>query len=81
MPNVYFRNVLLQTHRGTGNFLPGGGGGKLFAQKILASYPNFYETVTKAVLAYEGGSFSGSIPPNFEHNYLAIDKHLEKLLP
>ena len=26
-------------------------------------------------------SFSGSIPPNFEHNYVAIDKHLEKLLP
>ena len=24
-------------------------------------------------------SFSGSIPPNSEHNYLAIDKHLEKL--
>ena len=23
-------------------------------------------------------SFSGSIPPNFEHNYVAIDKHLEK---
>ena len=26
-------------------------------------------------------SFSGSIPPNFENNYVAIDKHLEKLLP
>ena len=22
--------------------------------------------------------FSGSIPPNFEHNYIAIDKHVEK---
>ena len=42
------------------------GGGKPFAQKILASCPNFYETVEKkrgpydattwAVLAYEGGS-------------------------
>ena len=56
-----------------GNFLPGvggvggwGGGGKLFAQKILASCPDFYETgekkrgpydaTTWAVLAYEGGS-------------------------
>ena len=33
-------------HRRTGNFLPGGGG-KPFAQKILASCPNFYETVEK----------------------------------
>ena len=42
------------------------GGGKLFAQKIPPSCPNFYETVEKkrgpydattwAVLAYEGGS-------------------------
>ena len=42
------------------------GGGKLFAQKILASCPNFYETVekkrgsydatTQAALAYEGCS-------------------------
>ena len=26
-------------------------------------------------------SFLGSMPPNFENNYVAIDKHLEKLLP
>ena len=42
------------------------GGGRPFAQKILASCPNFYETVekkrgpydatTQAALAYEGGS-------------------------
>ena len=32
-----------EAHRRTGNFLPGGGG-KPFAQKILASYPNFYKT-------------------------------------
>ena len=31
-------------HRRTGNFLPGGGG-KPFAQKILASCLNFYKTV------------------------------------
>ena len=35
-----------QIHRRTGNFLPGGGG-KPFAQKILASVPNFYERVEK----------------------------------
>ena len=37
-------------HRRTGNFLPGGGGGgggEPFAQKILASCPNFYEKVEK----------------------------------
>ena len=42
--------LLRKRHRRTGNFLPGGGGGgggKLFAQKILASFPNFYETVEK----------------------------------
>ena len=33
-------------HRRTGNFLPGGGG-KPFAQKNLASCPNFYERVEK----------------------------------
>ena len=33
-------------HRRTGNFLPGGGG-EPFAQKILASCPNFYEKVEK----------------------------------
>ena len=33
-------------YRRTGNFLPGGGGGggKPFAQKSLASCPNFYKT-------------------------------------
>ena len=37
--------LVSQTHRRTGNFLPGGESSKLFAQKILASCPNFYETV------------------------------------
>ena len=33
-------------HRRTGYFLPGGrGGGKPFAQKIFASFSNFYKTV------------------------------------
>ena len=42
--------------------------GRPFAQKILASCPNFYET-TEAVLAYEGGSIHFlrvNIPPKFE---------------
>ena len=57
-----------KVYRRTGNFLPGGGGGKPFAQKILRSCPNVYETYSRketrailcktalAVLAYEGGS-------------------------
>ena len=35
----------------TGNFSPGGG--KLFAQKILASCPKFYETVEKKWESYD----------------------------
>ena len=42
-----------QRHRCTGNFLPGVGGGKTFAQKIVASCPNFYETVEKKRGPYE----------------------------
>ena len=34
-------------HRRTGNFLPGGGGGKPFVQKNHASCPNFCERVEK----------------------------------
>ena len=39
--------MMSKVHRRRGNFLPGGGGGggEPFAQKILASCPNFYETV------------------------------------
>ena len=37
---------LADEHRRTGNFLPGGGG-KPFAQKNLASCPNFSERVEK----------------------------------
>ena len=37
-----FPNERALSHRRTGNFLPGGGGGEPFAQKILASCPNFY---------------------------------------
>ena len=39
-------------HRSTSNFLSGGGG-KLFAQKILASCSNFYETVEKKQGPYD----------------------------
>ena len=44
-----YKEIVWKNHRRTGNFLPGGGGGgsKPFAQKILASCPNFYETVEK----------------------------------
>ena len=85
---------MLNFYRRTGNFFARGAG-KLFGQKILASCPNFYETVEKKrdqtmqqrrpywhmKVARYCNSFSQSIPPNFEHNYVAIDKHLEKLLP
>ena len=36
----------MNQHRRTDNFRPGGGG-RPFAQKILASCPNFYKTVEK----------------------------------
>ena len=55
--NNSFISVTSQGHRRTGNFLPGGGG-KPFAQKILASCPNFAETYSrkkKTALVYEGG--------------------------
>ena len=88
---AWYSMTCYQRHKG--NLLPGSG--KLFAQKILASCPNFYETVEKKrgqtmqqrrpywhmKVARYCNSFSGSIPSNFEHNYVAIDKHLEKLLP
>ena len=46
-PFLHQISALLGTaHRRTGNFLPGGGD-KPFAQKILATCPNFYETVEK----------------------------------
>ena len=47
--NIFYAHVGFY-HRRTGNFLPGGGGGgggEPFAQKRLASCPNFYETVEK----------------------------------
>ena len=81
----------VETLRRTGNFLPGGGGGKPCAQKILASCPNVYETVEKKrgqtmqqrrpywhmKVARYCNSFSGSIPPNFEHIILLEkDKNL-----
>ena len=41
-----YKEIVWKNHRRTGNFLPGGSG-KLFAQKIFASCPNFYQTVEK----------------------------------
>ena len=80
-------------HKRTGNFLPGGrgGGGKPFAQKHLASCPNFYERVEKNMRAIfqqhrpswhmkvARYSFSGSIP-SLSINYVAINKHLESCI-
>ena len=45
-------------HKRTGIFLPGGGvwgggGGEPFAQKILSSCPNFYETVERKRGSYD----------------------------
>ena len=66
------------------------GGGKPFAQKILASCPNFY---TRAIRCNNIGRtgirkclntvFQGQyIPAKLEHKlYVAINKHLEKLPP
>ena len=51
---LYFPNVsnslFISSHRLTGNFRLGGGG-KPFAQKIIASCPNFYKTVEKTTRA------------------------------
>ena len=72
----YMANKLIgYVHRRTENFLPGGGGGvKPFAQKILASDPNFLQKNRKetgAILQQHRPywrvklarySFSGSIP-------------------
>ena len=68
-------------HRRRGYFLPGGGGGrggKPFAQKILASYLNFYKTVEQKRgpmqqhrpywhMKMAPYSFSGLIPAKFDH--------------
>ena len=65
--------------RRTGYFLPGGGGGgKPFAPKIIASYLNFYKTVEQRRgpmqqhrpywhMKMAPYSFSRSMPANFEH--------------
>ena len=59
-------------------FCRGGGGGKPFAPKIIASYLNFYKTVEQRRgpmqqhrpywhMKMAPYSFSGSIPAKFEH--------------
>ena len=66
----------------------GQGGGKPFAQKILASCPNFYKTVEKNEghtmqqhrpywhMKVPRYSFSGSIPAKFEHK---LGRHKQTL--
>ena len=69
-------------HRRTGNFLLGGRGGETFAQKILASCPNFYKTVKKKRGSYDGTNI---IRPTckveiFLHTNLSYDliKHVKR---
>ena len=68
----------------------GRGGGKPFAQKILASCPNFYTGAIRCNNIGRTGIrkclntvFQGQyIPAKLEHKlYVAINKHLEKLPP
>ena len=81
-------------HRRTGNFLPGGAVNHLpkkFSQlaQIFTKQQKRNEGHPmqqrrpywhmKVARCYD--SLSGSIPPNIENNYVAIDKRLEKLLP
>ena len=74
-------------HRRTGNFLPGGAVNYLrkkfsqVAQIFTKQYKrNEGHTMQQRrpywhmKVARYCNSFSGSIPPNFEHNYVAIDK-------
>ena len=76
-------------HRRTGNFLPGGGGNP-FAQKILASCPNFYKTVERklgpcnkigrtGIWKWLDTVFQGQYLPSLSINYVATNKHLEKI--
>ena len=70
--------------RRTGYFLPGGGGGgKPFAPKIIASYLNFYKTVEqrRGPMQWLHTVFQGQCLPTLSINYVAINKHLEKLPP
>ena len=80
------------SHRRTGIFLPGGGG-KPFAQKNHSSCPNFYERVEKkwgpywnnigrpGIWRWLDTVLQGSIIPSLSIDYVAINKHLEKLRP
>ena len=82
-------------HRRTGNLLPGGA--VTICPKNSRKLPEFFRNVQSKrneghtmqqqrahwlmKVARYCNSFLGSIPPNSEHNYVAIDQHLEKLLP
>ena len=69
-----------------------GGGGKPFAQKMFASCLNFYKTVEQKRAPMQQHRphwhmkmahtvFQGQYLPKLSMNYVAINKHLEKLPP
>ena len=79
------------SHRRTGNFLPRGRGVNHLPKKIsqAAKFLRNSRKETRVILKHRRSywhkkvaqySFSGSIP-SFSINYVAIDKHLEKLPP
>ena len=78
-----------QKHRRTGNFLPGGGGNP-FAQKIIASCPNVYETVERklgpcnkigrtGIWKWLDTVFQSQYLPSLSINFVATNKDLEKI--
>ena len=81
--------MITEWHRRTGIFLPGGGGNP-FAQKILASCPNFYRTVERklgpcgkigrtGIWKWLDKVFQSQYLPSLSINFVATNKHLEKI--
>ena len=71
-------------------FCQGGGGGNPFAQKIIASCPNFYETVERKLgpcnkigrtgtWKWLDTVFQSQYLPSLSINFVATNKHLEKI--
>ena len=90
--NLAFKSeTLCLIHRRTGNFLPGrrravnhlpkkfSQVAQIFTKRTVDKKRGPYGATTLAVLTYGGGSITVTVFQ--EHNYVAIDKHLEKLPP